>query len=65
MSFYQVPVELNALLKLSFPVADDREALRAMIVEAIEGDRMGVNARWDGQRVRFEYAAAILVAAKP
>ena len=65
MSFYQVPVELNALLKLSFPVADDGEGLRAMIVGAIEGDRMGVNARRDGERVRFEYAAAILTAVKP
>lgn len=65
MSFYQVPVELNALLKLSFPVADDREGLRAMIEDAVEGDKMGVNARWDGERMRFDYAAAILVAAKP
>ena len=36
-----------------------------MIVDAIDGDKMGVNARWDGDRVRFEYAAAILVAVKP
>jgi ubiquinone/menaquinone biosynthesis C-methylase UbiE len=65
MSFYHVPVELNALLRLSFPVADDCDGLRAMIVNAVDGDRMGVNARWDGDRVRFEYAAAILAAVKP
>ena len=65
MSFYQVPVELNALLKLSFPVAEDHDGLRAMIVDAIDGDKMGVNARRDGGRVRFEYAAAILAAVKP
>ena len=64
-SFYQVPVELEGLLKLSFPLADDRDGLRKLIGEAIDGDTMGVNARRDGETIRFNYNAAILVSTKP
>jgi hypothetical protein len=35
-----------------------------MIEEAVDGDRMGVNARRDGDTVKFEYPAAILAATK-
>jgi ubiquinone/menaquinone biosynthesis C-methylase UbiE len=64
-TFYQVPVELESLLKVSFPAGDDREAVRALIRDSIDGDKMGVNARREGDKIRFEYAAAILVATRP
>jgi ubiquinone/menaquinone biosynthesis C-methylase UbiE len=65
VTFYQVPVELEALLKVSFPAGDDREGVRAMIRDSIDGDKMGANARRQGDKIRFDYAAAILVAARP
>ena len=63
--FYQVPAERDRLIEMSFPLDDDRALLRDMIDRSVEGDAMGVNARRDGDTVRFEYPAAILVAAKP
>lgn len=64
-TFYQVPVELEALLKASFPVGDDRDGVRAIIRDAIDGDKMGVNARKHGEKIRFDYASVILAASKP
>jgi ubiquinone/menaquinone biosynthesis C-methylase UbiE len=62
--FYQVPVEMEALLKTSFPAADDKDGVRKLLHDAIEGDRMGVNLRKCGDTVRFDYPAAILVSTK-
>jgi ubiquinone/menaquinone biosynthesis C-methylase UbiE len=62
---YQVPVEREALIAGSFPEADDRAALRQMIDEAVDGDRLGMNARRDGETVRMSYAAIILAAVRP
>ncbi len=63
-SYYQVPVELEALFKVSFPVNDDYDGLREIIVGSIDGDKMGVNARHKGEQVRFEYSAVVLVSEK-
>ena len=35
-----------------------------MIDASVDGDTMGVGARCDGDTVRFEYPAVVLVAAK-
>jgi ubiquinone/menaquinone biosynthesis C-methylase UbiE len=64
-SFYRVPVEMEALLKTSFPENDDRDGVRQLLREAVEGDRMGINLRRYGETVRFDYPAAILVSTKP
>ena len=64
-SFYNVTVELEAVLKASFPSGDDRDGLRALLADAIDGDTMGINTRRLGQKIWFDYAAAILAAAKP
>jgi ubiquinone/menaquinone biosynthesis C-methylase UbiE len=61
MSFYGVPGERDRLVATAFPAGDDRDVLRAMIDAAVEGDAMGVGARRDGDTVRFEYPAAVLV----
>jgi ubiquinone/menaquinone biosynthesis C-methylase UbiE len=65
LRFYQVPIERDALISLSFPAADDRELLRAMIDQSVIGDTMGLNARRDGDTVKFAYPSVILVATKP
>ena len=62
--FYGVPAERDRLVAMSFPAGDDRARLRAMIDGSVEGDGMGVNARRDGDTVRFEYPAVVLVAVK-
>ena len=64
-TFYQVPVELEALLKVSFPAGDDREGVRARVRESTAGDLMGANARNRGEKIYFDYSAVILVATKP
>jgi ubiquinone/menaquinone biosynthesis C-methylase UbiE len=63
-SFYKVPVEMEALLKTSFPANDDRDGVRQLLRDAVEGDRMGLNLRAHGDSVRFDYPAAILVSTK-
>jgi ubiquinone/menaquinone biosynthesis C-methylase UbiE len=65
MRFYQVPAERERLIAASFPTNDDRALLRRMIDGSVEGDRMGLAARRDGETVKFAYPAAILVAEKP
>jgi ubiquinone/menaquinone biosynthesis C-methylase UbiE len=62
--FYQVPAERERLVAMSFPASDDRAGLRAMIEASVAGDTMGVNARRDGDTVRFDYPAVVLVAEK-
>jgi hypothetical protein len=64
MRFYGVPAERERLLAMAYPVNDDRARLRAMIDAAVEGDAMDVNARRDGDTVRFAYPAVVLVAVK-
>lgn len=63
--FFQVPTEREHMIAISFPENDDRAGLRRMIDESVEGDRMGMNARRDGETVWVAYQAAILTAAKP
>jgi ubiquinone/menaquinone biosynthesis C-methylase UbiE len=62
--FYQVPAERDRLVAMSFPAGDDRPGLRAMIDGSVVGDTMGVNARRDGETVRFEYPAAVMAAVR-
>ena len=62
---YQVPVERERLIAMSFPVGDDREQLRGMIDASVDGDSMGLASRREGDTVWFSYPAVILVAVKP
>jgi ubiquinone/menaquinone biosynthesis C-methylase UbiE len=62
--FYNLAVERERLIAASFPAGDDRNALRAMLGAAVDGDRMGAGARRDGGTMWFDYRAAVLVAAK-
>lgn len=65
VAFYQVPAERERLIAASFPAGDDRAWLRQLVDVSVDGDRMGVNARRDGDTVKFEYPATILAATKP
>jgi ubiquinone/menaquinone biosynthesis C-methylase UbiE len=63
-SYFQVPVERERQIAKSFPAGDDRERLRRMIDESVEGDKMGVGARREHGTVKFVYPSVILVAVK-
>jgi len=62
--FYQVPGELEALIAASYPANDDREGLRRSIESAMDGDKLGMNAKRRNGKVTFSYPAVILYATK-
>lgn len=62
--FYQVPVERERVIAMSFPADGDRAGLRAMLDASVDGDTMGVGARRDGDTMRFAYPAVVLAAVK-
>ncbi len=63
--FFQVPAEMERLAAASFPAGDDRDALRRMILDSVDGDRLGMNARRDGATVRLAYPSVVLAGRKP
>src|SRR5262245_10149675 len=62
--FYQVPAERERIVAMAFPAGGDYAGLRATLDASVDGDSMGVGARWDGGTMRFAYPAAVLVATK-
>lgn len=62
--FYRVPAERDRLIASSFPAADDRELLRRVIDESVDGDRFGMQSRRDGDTVRLSYPSVILTATR-
>jgi hypothetical protein len=60
----QVPVEFERLLAVSFPTNGDRDSLRRMVTDSIEGDTLEIKTRRDEDMIRFDYRAAILVSTK-
>jgi ubiquinone/menaquinone biosynthesis C-methylase UbiE len=65
ISHYQVPSEMNGLIAMSFPAGDDRDGLRRMIMDSVDGDGLGMNAIRYEDTVRLAYPSAILSAQKP
>jgi ubiquinone/menaquinone biosynthesis C-methylase UbiE len=62
--FYNLSVERERLIAVSFPAGDDRAGLRAMLDASVDGDAMGANARRERGSMWFDYRAAVLVAVK-
>jgi len=58
--FYRVPAERERLIAGSFPANDDRDLLRRMIDESVDGDLLAMQAHRDGDTVLLSYPAAIL-----
>lgn len=59
---YRFKAEVEAWLACSFPKEGDADRIRAMMVEAIDGDRAGLGVRRDEKgRLLFAYPVAILV----
>jgi ubiquinone/menaquinone biosynthesis C-methylase UbiE len=58
---YKMDVELEGLLKTSFPNPGDRERVHQAVLESVQDDGMGVNSRRRGDRVFFSYPIVLLV----
>src|SRR5262245_45239859 len=63
--FFRVPAEREQLIARSFPANDDRELLRRMIDDSVDGDFFGLEARRDGDTVLLSYPSVILTSRKP
>jgi len=62
--FYRMPAERERLIAGSFPANDDRDLLRRMIDESVDGDLLAMQAHRDGDTVLLSYPAAILASRK-
>ena len=63
-SFYRLDAEVEGLLQRSFPNPGDDAKIREMFRASLDDDRLGVDARRDGDTIRFAYPVAVLVADK-
>jgi ubiquinone/menaquinone biosynthesis C-methylase UbiE len=63
--YYRVPAERERLIAGSFPANDDRDLLRRMIDESVDGDLFGMASRRDGDTVLLSYPSVILSALRP
>jgi ubiquinone/menaquinone biosynthesis C-methylase UbiE len=63
--FYRLPAERERLIAGSFPANDDRDLLRRMIDDSVDGDLFGMEARRDGDTVLLSYPSVILTSRKP
>jgi SAM-dependent methyltransferase len=61
---YRVPLELEALLRASFPAAGDEAQVRRIVERCVDDDRLGLQARRAAGRVWFSYPAVVLAATR-
>lgn len=64
VSFYQMDVRLDHLLKASFPNPGDAIAVEALVRESLETDSLGVNTRLKDGKLVFSYPIALLACTK-
>ncbi len=63
-TFYRVPAERDGLIAVSFPANDDRDLLRRMIDESVEGDLLGMQSQRKDHPVLLSYPSVILSSRK-
>jgi SAM-dependent methyltransferase len=63
-TFYNVPFELEYLLKGSFPEPGDADRIRHLFVESLNTDGLGVGARCVEGQIHFAYPIAVLCGQK-
>jgi SAM-dependent methyltransferase len=56
---YDVEMELEAQLRASFPKPGDAERLRQIVTADVGVNALGVQARRDGEEIRFTYPIAV------
>jgi ubiquinone/menaquinone biosynthesis C-methylase UbiE len=64
IKYYKAELELESVLKRSFPEEGNAEKVRAVIRQAVENDTMGINARLGEGRVKYSFPIAVLVSEK-
>jgi SAM-dependent methyltransferase len=64
MTSYRLDVELDMLLKGSFPNEGDAETVRRMIVDSLDDDGLNVGTRRVNGQIWISYPIAVLVAGK-
>jgi ubiquinone/menaquinone biosynthesis C-methylase UbiE len=64
-TFYRLEGEVEDLLQRSFPNPGDADKIRQMFVEALDDDGLGMGVRRQGDKIRFAYPIAVLVAEAP
>lgn len=63
-TFYRVESDLDDTLQRSFPNPGDADEIRRIFLDTLDHDGLGINARCDGDHIRFDYPIAVLVAEK-
>ena len=62
---YRLEGELESLLGRSFPLPGDADKIRGIFAASLGDDRLGIPMFRDGERIRYAYPVAVLVADKP
>ncbi len=62
---YKLEGELESLLGRSFPLPGDADKIRGIFAASLGDDRLGIPMSRDGDRIRYAYPVAVLVAGKP
>lgn len=65
VSGYRLESDLESLLARSFPLPGAADKIREIFAVSLGDDRLGIPLARDGERLRYAYAVAILVADKP
>jgi SAM-dependent methyltransferase len=61
-SYWRMDIDVDGLLERSFPVPGSEATIRRMFDESVADDRMGLETRREGGRLRFTYANVVLSA---
>lgn len=62
--WYKLEFELEEQIKASFPNPEDEEKIREIIINDIGKNELGINARWVGEKIYFNYPTLIFVGKK-
>jgi SAM-dependent methyltransferase len=62
---YRLEGELEGLLSRSFPLPGDADRIRGIFAASLGDDRLGIPMSRDGERIRYAYPVAVLVADRP
>jgi SAM-dependent methyltransferase len=62
---YRLEGDLESLLGRSFPLPGDADKIRDIFAASLRDDRLGIPMSRDGERIRYAYPVAVLVADRP
>lgn len=63
-TFYRVESELGDTLRRSFPNPGDADEIRRIFLEASDNDGLGLEVRREGDKIRFAYPIAVVMAGR-